>query len=67
VTCAHLTVRLDCDGVIHHRGRSAEAPVLYFDPAHAEGEFVLCLGRRMPNAPGAMPSCPPDRLRNPHR
>ena len=39
-TCAHLIVRFDCDGVIHHRGRSAEPPVLYFDPAHAEGEFV---------------------------
>lgn len=47
VTCAHLVVRFDCDGVIHHRGRSAEPPVLYFDPAHAEGEFVDAQGGRM--------------------
>ena len=47
VTCAHLIVRFDCDGVIHHCGRSAEPPVLYFDPAHAEGEFVDAQGGRM--------------------
>lgn len=40
VTCAHLIVRFDCDGVIHHQGRSGAAPELYFDPARAEGEFV---------------------------
>lgn len=48
VTCAHLIVRFDCDGVIYHRGRSSEPPVLYFDPAHVEGEFVDgCPGRMM--------------------
>lgn len=39
VTCAHLLVRFGCEGVIHHRGRSDQPPVLYFDPRHAEGEF----------------------------
>jgi hypothetical protein len=47
VTCAHLIVRFDCDGVIHHRGHSAEPPTLYFDPAHAEGEFIDATGSRM--------------------
>jgi hypothetical protein len=47
VTCAHLIVRFDCDGVIHHRGRSAEKPVLYFDPAHAEGGFLNACGGGM--------------------
>jgi hypothetical protein len=47
VTCAHLIVRFDCDGVIHHQGRSAAEPVLYFDPAHAEGEFVETTGNSM--------------------
>jgi len=46
-TCAHLIVRFDCDGVIHHRGRNSEPPVLYFDPAHAEGEFVDAQAGRM--------------------
>jgi hypothetical protein len=46
VTCAHLIVRFDCDGVIHYRGQS-EDPVLYFDPGHAEGEFVESTGTRM--------------------
>jgi RyR domain/ATPase family associated with various cellular activities (AAA) len=46
-TCAHLIVRFDCDGVIHHHGRSAEPPVLYFDPAHTESEFVDAQGGRM--------------------
>jgi hypothetical protein len=40
VTCAHLIVRFDCDGVIHHRGRDQLPPILYFDPERAEGEFV---------------------------
>ena len=39
VTCAHLLVRFGCQGVIHHRGRSDDPPVLHFDPHHAEGEF----------------------------
>jgi hypothetical protein len=47
VTCAHLIVRFDCDAVIYHQGRSAAAPVLYFDPARAEGEFVAEAGSRM--------------------
>jgi hypothetical protein len=40
VTCANLLVRFDCDGVIHHHGRSAKPPILYFDPARSEGDFV---------------------------
>jgi hypothetical protein len=47
VTCAHLIVRFDCDGVIYHRGRGGETPVLYFDATHAEGEFVDGMGCRM--------------------
>ena len=46
-TCAHLIVRFDCDGVIHHRGRDGAPPTLYFDPAHAEGEFIDAQGGRM--------------------
>jgi hypothetical protein len=40
VSCANLVVRFGCDGVIHHHGASAEPPILYFDPARAEGDFV---------------------------
>lgn len=40
VTCAHLLVRFGCEGVIHHRGRGDQPPVLFFDPRHAEGEFA---------------------------
>jgi hypothetical protein len=48
VTCADLVVRFDCDGAIHHRGRSVEPPVLYFDPLHAEGDFLdSCPGPMM--------------------
>jgi len=48
VTCADLVVRFGCEGVNHHRGRSVDAPVLYFDPLHAEGEFgESCPGRMM--------------------
>ena len=46
-TSAHLIVRFDCDGVIYHRGRSAEGRSLYFDRNHAEGEFVDAQGGRM--------------------
>jgi hypothetical protein len=47
VTCADLIVRFDCDGVIHHRGRSAEPPMLYFYPADIEGDFVASLPGQM--------------------
>ena len=40
VTCAHLLVRFDCDGLIYHRGLEELPPVLYFDPERAEGEYV---------------------------
>jgi ATPase family associated with various cellular activities (AAA) len=52
-TCAHLIVRFDCDGVIHHRGTSDADPVLYFDPGHAEGEFVENVDGRMMGMTGA--------------
>ncbi|KAI9787267.1 MAG: hypothetical protein M1816_007681 [Peltula sp. TS41687] len=39
VTCANLIVRFGCDGVIHHRGRDATAPTLFFDPERVEGDF----------------------------
>ena len=47
VTCANLLVRFDCDGVIHHRGLSAEPPLLFFDPACVEGDFVDRTGHSM--------------------
>lgn len=47
VTCAELIVRFGCDGVIHHHGRSAAQPMLYFYPTEIEGDFVDAL-------PGAM-------------
>jgi hypothetical protein len=41
ITCAHLIVRFDCDGIIHHRGGPRHLPpVLYFDPECVESEFA---------------------------
>jgi hypothetical protein len=47
VTAAHLIVRFDCDGVIHHRGRSDARPVLYFDPERVEGDLIDACGGTM--------------------
>ena len=40
VTCPHLVVLFGCDGLIHHRGRRADKPTLFFDPFCIEGDFV---------------------------
>ncbi|RVD82802.1 uncharacterized protein DFL_007213 [Arthrobotrys flagrans] len=40
VTCAHLVVLFNCDGVIYHRGGQLNQPTLYFDPKCIEGEFL---------------------------
>lgn len=37
VTCPNLLVRFGNEGVIHHRGRDAVDPKLFFDPKHTEG------------------------------
>lgn len=47
VTCADLIVRFGCEGVIHHHGRSAEQPMLYFYPTEIEGDFVDALPGKM--------------------
>ena len=36
VTCPNLIVRFGNEGVIHHRGRDATNPKLYFDPSQTE-------------------------------
>lgn len=38
-TCANLLVLFGCDGVIYHRGREMEEPILFFDPLGVEGRF----------------------------
>ncbi|KAK6433315.1 hypothetical protein LTR95_010508 [Oleoguttula sp. CCFEE 5521] len=40
VTCPNLIVRFGTEGVIHHRGRDAVNPRLYFDPRRMEGEVA---------------------------
>ncbi|KAK6330306.1 hypothetical protein TWF730_004800 [Orbilia blumenaviensis] len=40
VTCAHLIILFNCDGVIYHRGGHLNQPILYFDPKCTEEEFL---------------------------
>ncbi|KAJ3469896.1 hypothetical protein MRS44_003961 [Fusarium solani] len=40
VSCAHLIIRFDCDGIIYYQGRTADPPTLYFDSENAEGDFI---------------------------
>jgi hypothetical protein len=40
VTCPNLIVRFGSEGVIHHRGRDAVNPKLYFDPRQMECETM---------------------------
>ena len=46
-TGAHLLVRFSCDGVIYHYGSGTPRMKLFFDPEHAEGEFVEGAGINM--------------------
>ncbi|GAB7328068.1 hypothetical protein MBLNU13_g00109t1 [Cladosporium sp. NU13] len=40
VTCPNLIVRFGCEGIIHHRGRDAVNPKLYFNPRSMECETM---------------------------
>lgn len=44
VTCPHLIVRFGNEGVIHHRGRDAVNPRLYFKPRHMEKSASNMIG-----------------------
>jgi hypothetical protein len=54
VTCPNLIVRFGSEGVIHHRGRDAVDPKLYYHPREMEGE-------RRGKAKGEMVGLPPSK------
>ncbi|KAK5167659.1 uncharacterized protein LTR77_007358 [Saxophila tyrrhenica] len=44
VTCPNLIVRFGNEGIIHHRGRDAVGPQLYFRPGHMEQSHMQMSG-----------------------
>lgn len=51
VTCPNLIVRFGTEGVIHHRGRDAVDPKLYYHPRKMEGERLKKKGSNMVSLP----------------